>query len=77
MAKTQITTAAEAAALVKDGMTLMVGGFMATGTPEPINDELVKSNVNDLTVVWNDAVTAVSKGAAIGVGKLVEYVQVN
>ena len=28
MAKTQITTAAEAASLVKDGMTVMVGGFM-------------------------------------------------
>ena len=34
MAKTQITTAAEAASLVKDGMTVMVGGFMANGTPE-------------------------------------------
>ena len=42
MAKTQITTAAEAASLVKDGMTVMVGGFMANGTPEPIIDELVK-----------------------------------
>lgn len=31
MAKTQITTAAEAASLVKDGMTVMVGGFMANG----------------------------------------------
>ena len=47
MAKTQITTAAEAASLVKDGMTVMVGGFMANGTPEPIIDELVKSNVKD------------------------------
>ena len=27
MAKTQITTAAEAASLVKDGMTVMVGGI--------------------------------------------------
>ncbi len=30
MAKTQITTAAEAAALVKDGMTLMVGALWQT-----------------------------------------------
>ena len=51
MAKTQITTAAEAASLVKDGMTVMVGGFMANGTPEPIIDELVKSNVKDLTII--------------------------
>lgn len=84
MAKTQITTAAEAAALVKDGMTLMVGGFMANGTPEPIIDELVKSNVKDLTVICNDAgfgrkkdkVTGEWKGAARGVGKLVENGQV-
>lgn len=55
MAKTQITTAAEAASLVKDGMTVMVGGFMANGTPEPIIDELVKSNVKDLTIICNDA----------------------
>ena len=31
MAKTQITTAAEAASLVKDGMTVMVGGQWYTG----------------------------------------------
>ena len=76
--------ATEAAALVKDGMTLMVGGFMANGTPEPIIDELVKSNVKDLTVICNDAgfgrkkdkVTGEWKGAARGVGKLVENGQV-
>ena len=84
MAKTQITTAAEAAALVKDGMTLMVGGFMANGTPEPIIDELVKSNVKDLTIICNDAgfgrkkdkETGEWKGSAKGVGKLVENGQV-
>ncbi|MFQ9388570.1 MAG: CoA transferase subunit A [Coprococcus sp.] len=84
MAKTQITTAAEAASLVKDGMTVMVGGFMANGTPEPIIDELVKSNVKDLTIICNDAgfgrkkdkETGEWKGKARGVGKLVENGQV-
>ena len=84
MAKTQITTAAEAASLVKDGMTVMVGGFMANGTPEPIIDELVKSNVKDLTIICNDAgfgrkkdkETGKWKGKARGVGKLVENGQV-
>ena len=84
MAKTQITTAAEAASLVKDGMTVMVGGFMANGTPEPIIDELVKSNVKDLTIICNDAgfgrkkdkETGEWKGKASGVGKLVENGQV-
>ena len=28
---------------------------MANGTPEPIIDELVKSNVKDLTIICNDA----------------------
>ena len=36
MSKAHLITAAEAAALVKDGMTVMVGGFMANGTPEAI-----------------------------------------
>ena len=84
MAKTQITTAAEAASLVKDGMTVMVGGFMANGTPEPIIDELVKSNVKDLTIICNDAgfgrkkdkETGEWKGKASGVGKLVANGQV-
>ena len=40
MSKAHQITVAEAAALVKDGMTVMVGGFMANGTPEPIIDEL-------------------------------------
>ena len=61
MAKTQITTAAEAASLVKDGMTVMVGGFMANGTPEPIIDELVKSNVKDLTIICNLSLIHISE----------------
>ena len=44
----------EAAAKVKDGMTIMVGGFLANGTPERIIDALVKSGVKDLTLVCND-----------------------
>ncbi|PDP47033.1 branched-chain amino acid dehydrogenase [Porphyromonas gingivalis] len=41
-------------ALFKDGMTIMVGGFLANGTPERIIDELVKSGVKDLTLIAND-----------------------
>lgn len=47
-------TAAEAASKVKEGMTLMIGGFLANGTPETIVDELVKSGVKDLTIIAND-----------------------
>ena len=33
---------ADAVALIPDGASLMVGGFMAVGTPERLMDELVR-----------------------------------
>lgn len=56
---------------VFDGMSIMVGGFMAVGTPEELIDELVKINVKDLTIICNDA-GFVDKG----VGKLIANGQV-
>ena len=44
----------EAVSKVKDGMTIMVGGFLANGTPESIIDALVESGVKNLTLVCND-----------------------
>jgi len=44
----------EAAKLVKDGMTIMVGGFLGVGSPERILKELIKSNVKNLTLIAND-----------------------
>ena len=84
MAKTQQITAAEAAALVKDGMTVMVGGFMDNGTPEGIIDALVESGVKNLTIICNDAgwgkrkdkATGEWVGKSAGVGKLIENGQV-
>ncbi len=40
---------------VFDGMSIMVGGFMTIGSPFTIIDELVKLNVQDLTIICNDA----------------------
>ena len=60
------TTAEEAVALIPDGASLMVGGFMGVGTPERVIDELVRQGRRGLTVIAND--TAVP-GA--GIGKLV------
>src|SRR5215203_1493053 len=57
---------ADAVALIPDGASLMIGGFMAVGTPECVVDELVRQGKRDLTVIAND--TAMP-GA--GVGKLV------
>ena len=56
----------ESVALIPDGATLMIGGFMAVGTPERIIDEVVRQNKRNLTVIANDTA---SPGR--GIGKLV------
>jgi acetate CoA/acetoacetate CoA-transferase alpha subunit len=56
----------QAVALIPDGASLMVGGFMGVGTPERVIDEIVRQRKKDLTVIAND--TALP-GA--GIGKLV------
>ncbi len=62
----KIISAGEAANMVKDGMTVMIGGFLACGTPESLIDALVQKGVKDLTVIAND--TAFPDK---GIGKLV------
>jgi acetate CoA/acetoacetate CoA-transferase alpha subunit len=57
---------ADAVALIPDGASLMVGGFMGVGTPERAIDELVRQGKRNLTVIAND--TAVP---GRGIGKLV------
>ena len=53
-------------AMIPDGASLMIGGFMAVGTPERVVDEIVRQNKRELTVVAND--TAMP---GKGIGKLV------
>ena len=50
----KLSTISEAVAKVKDGMTIMIGGFLANGTPEKLVDALVESGVKDLTLIVND-----------------------
>ena len=50
----KIISVKEAAEKVQDGMTIMVGGFLANGTPENLVDALVESNVKNLTLICND-----------------------
>ncbi len=40
--------------IIKDGMVVMIGGFMGVGTPEFIIDAMIKKNVKDLTIIAND-----------------------
>ena len=56
----------DAVAMIPDGASLMVGGFMAVGTPERLIDELVRQGKRNLTVIAND--TAMP---GRGVGKLI------
>jgi acetate CoA/acetoacetate CoA-transferase alpha subunit len=52
--KNKFISAEEAASMVKDGMTVMIGGFMAVGSPHSIIAKMVESGVKDLTVICND-----------------------
>lgn len=61
----------EAVSKVKDGMTVMVGGFLANGTPNRIVDALSKSGVKNLTVICND-----TSYPDRGVGQLIANKQV-
>ena len=48
-------SAEEAVAMIPNGATVMVGGFMGVGTPERLVNELVRQNKSELTVICNDA----------------------
>src|SRR5215471_12501687 len=62
----QTTTLKDAIALIPDGASLMIGGFMAVGTPERLVDELVRQGKRGLTIIAND--TALP---GRGIGKLI------
>ncbi|MBQ1471385.1 MAG: CoA transferase subunit A [Eubacterium sp.] len=74
----KVITADEAVAGVEDGMTIMVGGFLATGSPEILMDALVRKGVKHLTVIGNDGGLAEGQPAngpgktPRGIGKLLE-----
>jgi len=57
---------ADAVALIPDGASLMIGGFMAVGTPESVIDELVRQGKRNLTVIAND-----TAAPGVGIGKLI------
>ena len=50
-----VANATEATEGIKDGMTLMLGGFGLCGIPENCIAEMVKMNVKDLTCISNNA----------------------
>ncbi|KYZ76395.1 branched-chain amino acid dehydrogenase [Anaerosporomusa subterranea] len=50
----KIVTKEQALEKIKNNMTLMIGGFLAVGTPEILVDGMVEKGVRDLTVIAND-----------------------
>lgn len=42
-------------ALLRDGMTLLIGGFLSNGSPERLITAVLESGVKDLTVIANDS----------------------
>jgi acetate CoA/acetoacetate CoA-transferase alpha subunit len=56
----------KAVAMIPDGASLMIGGFMAVGTSERLMDELVRQGKRNLTVIAND-----NAMPGKGIGKLV------
>lgn len=51
---TKLKTISEALAGLTDGMTIMVGGFLGTGCPDLLVDEIMRRGIRNLTLVAND-----------------------
>ncbi|MEO8322188.1 MAG: 3-oxoacid CoA-transferase subunit A [Bradyrhizobium sp.] len=65
-------SAEEAVAMIPNGASVMVGGFMGVGTPQRLLDELVRQKKSDLTLISNDAARP-----GTGVGMLFDGGQVS
>ena len=57
--------------LLKDGMTIMVGGFLGCGTPDALLDAIIAQGTKELTIICNDT-SFVDRG----VGRLIASKQV-
>ena len=79
MSINKVITADEAVAGIEYGMTIMVSGFLGTGSPEILMDALVRKGVKHLTVIGNDGGLAEGQPAngpgktPRGIGKLLEH----
>lgn len=61
----------EAAGMIKDGMTIMVGGFLGCKNPFRLVDAIIEKGVKNITLIAND--TAFPE---VGIGKLIVNKQV-
>ncbi|HVK56467.1 MAG TPA: 3-oxoacid CoA-transferase subunit A [Burkholderiales bacterium] len=56
----------KAVAMIPNGASVMIGGFMGVGTPERLMDELTRQGKRDLTIIAND-----TAAPGKGIGKLI------
>ncbi|SDB29779.1 3-oxoacid CoA-transferase subunit A [Belnapia rosea] len=66
-----VQSVAEALAGVKDGSTVLIGGFGSVGQPDVLIEGLIEQGAKDLTIVLNNA-----GSGRIGVAKLMDQRQV-
>src|SRR4051794_10232195 len=59
--------AEDAARLVPDGASVMIGGFLGVGTPERLVDALIARGARNLTVIANDTAKP-----GLGIGRLLD-----
>ncbi len=50
----KIVSAKEAVKDIKDGASIMVGGFLSCGVPDKLIDALIEQNTKNLTMICND-----------------------
>jgi len=67
MAKNKVVTPEEAAKVLHDGMTLMMGGFTNVGSANKFVLQFVEKDIKDITLIANDA----GNDKADGIGTLV------
>jgi acetate CoA/acetoacetate CoA-transferase alpha subunit len=57
----------DVAALLRDGQTIMIAGFMGAGTPHRLVDAIVASGRKDFTLICTDTARP-----GVGIGKLID-----
>lgn len=52
--KNKVVEMNQALDLLKDGMSIMVGGFLGAGSPEKLIDGVIEKGIKDITLIGND-----------------------
>ncbi|WP_432404394.1 CoA transferase subunit A [Wukongibacter sp. M2B1] len=63
---TKVKTIEDALKYIKDGMTIMVGGFLGVGAPETLISGLIDKDIKNLTIITSD-----TGFPDVGTGKLI------